>query len=214
MNTRLSLATAALLCCAAVTPLAAGADPWDVRREVREGAREIDRERHEAAHEIRRCETRECQKREAREGKREMDRERHEAHREIQAARGQPYYGPPAKYVRNTPYSYYYGNTRYYGDNRYYYGHNGWDRVSHFHPGGHYCCDARHVVHYRDGYYRNHGRWYREGRYWDEVAYVNRYYRGHRHHHDHDDGDDDLLRGIAIGAAVVGVIAAVHEAND
>lgn len=213
MNTRLSLATVALLCCAAVTPLTAGADPADVRREMREGAREVDRERHEAVHEIRRCETRECEKREAREGKHEMDRERHEAHREVQAARGQPYYGPQPQYVRNPPYSYYYGNARYYGDNRYYYGHNGWDRVSHFHPNGQYCRDAHHVAHYRDGYYRNNGRWYREGRYWDEVAYVNRYYPRHRHH-DHDDGDDDLLRGIAIGAAVVGVIAAVHEAND
>lgn len=209
VNTRLSLATA-LLCCAAVAPLAAGADPREVRREVREGAYEIDRERHEAAHEIRRCETRECAKRESREGKREVKRERHEAHHEIQAARGQTYW-PQAQYARNTPY-YYYNNSRYYGDNRYY-GHNAWDRVSHFHPNGHYCRDVRHVVHYRDGYYRNSGRWYRDGRYWNEPAYVDRYYR--QRHRDHDDDDnDDLVRGIVIGAAVVGVIAAVHEAND
>ena len=74
----------------------------------------------------------------------------------------------------------------------------------------HYCRDARHVVHYRDGYHRNSGRWYRDGRHWNETAYVDRYYRYHRD----DDDDDDLLRGIFIGAAVVGVIAAVHEAND
>jgi hypothetical protein len=187
---RLSLVTALLCCASTMAPLAAGADPRGEHREVREGA-----------------------KREVREGKAEMKRERHEEHRAIQAARGQTYYWPPVHYVRNTPYYYYYGNARYYGDPGYYYGHTGWDRVSHFHPGGHYCRDVRHVAHYRDGYYRNHGRWYRDGRYWDEPAYVNRYYRRH-HHHDHDDDDDDLLRGIAIGAAVVGVIVAVNEAND
>jgi hypothetical protein len=126
------LATA-LLCCAAVAPLAAVADPRDVHREVRKSA-----------------------------------------------------------------------NARYYG-------HTGWDRVSHLHPNGHYCRDVRHISHYRDGYYRDSGRWYRDGRYWNEVAYINRYYR--HHNHDRND-DDDLWRGIVIGAAVVGVIAAVHEAND
>jgi hypothetical protein len=207
VKTRLSLATA-LLCCASLAPLVAGADPWEVRREVREGAREIDRERHEAAHEIRRCETRECAKREAREGKREVKRERHEARHEIQAERGYGY-RPQPQYAHNRPY-YYYNNARYYGDSRYY-GRNEWDRVAHFHPNGHYCRDVRHVAHYRDGYYRNNARWYRDGRYWNEPDYVNRYYRRHR---GNNDGNDDLLRGIAIGAAVVGVIAAVHEAND
>jgi hypothetical protein len=202
MKARLSL-VAALLCCASMAPLAAGADPWEVRREVREGAREIDRERHEAAHEIRRCDTRECAKREAREGKHEVDRERREARNEIHAARGQG------------DWPYYYHDVRYYSDGRYrgndrYYGGNVWDGIAHYHPGGHYCREARHVIHYRDGFYRSSGRWYRDGRYWYEPDYVNRYYR---HHRGHDD-DDDLVRGIVIGAAVVGVIAAVHEAND
>jgi hypothetical protein len=156
---------AALLCCASLAPLAAGADPWEARREVREGAR-----------------------------------------KEIHAARAHGHW-PPGHYVRHSPY--YYVSSPYYRDGRYY-GSNVWDGVAHYHPDGHYCREARHVVHYRDGYYRTSGRWYRDGRYWNEPDYVNRYYR---HHHD-DDDNDDLLRGIVIGAAVVGVIAAVHEAND
>ena len=213
VNIRSTLA-AALLCCASLAPLAAGADPWDVRREVREGAYSVERERQEAAREIRRCQTRECAKREAREGKREVDRERREARNEIHAARGQGHW-PPGHYVRNRPY--YADDARYYGADRYrindrYYGSNAWDGIAHYHPDGHYCSDARHVAHYRDGYYRTSGRWYRDGRYWNEPDYVGRYYR--RHRGGDDDGNDDLLRGIAIGAAVVGVIAAVHEAND
>jgi hypothetical protein len=211
VKTQFSLA-AALLCCASLAPLAAGADPWEVRREVREGAYSIERERQEAAREIRRCQTRECAMRESREGKREVDRERREARHEVHAARGQGHW-PPGHYVRGRPYTYenarYDGDGRYYGDSRYY-GSNVWDGVAHYHPDGHYCREARHVVHYRDGYYRTSGRWYRDGRYWNEPDYVNRYYR----HHHHDDDNDDLLRGIVIGAAVVGVIAAVHEAND
>lgn len=141
------------------------------------------------------------------------------AHKEYKAERGHDHgYRPPTQYTRNTSYYYYddddddrrYGDRHYGGDSRYY-GRNDWDRVSHYHPGGRYCRDVRHVVHYRDGYYRNGGRWYRDGRYWNEYAYVNRYYG--RRHHDHD-GNDDLYRGIVIGAAIVGVIAAVHEAND
>jgi len=46
--------------------------------------------------------------------------------------------------------------------------------------------NARHIVHYRDGYYRSNGRWYRDGRYWSEPACVIHYYRG-----DCDDDDDD-----------------------
>lgn len=182
VKTRLSMATAALLCCASLAPLTAGAHSWEVRNEVREGKREVNRERHEARH-------------------------------EINAARGPGYYLPPGQAKR---YYYYNNNDRYYGDSRYYdrarYDDRyAWDRVAHFHPDGHYCRDVNHVAHYRDGYYRNDGRWYRDGRYWNEVAYVDRYYRRYRNH---DDGNDDLLRGMAIGAAVVGVIAAVHEASD
>ena len=43
---------------------------------------------------------------------------------------------------------------------------------------------------------------------------MSRYYDGQNGHGYDDDNDDDLVRGIVIGAAVVGVIAAIHEAND
>jgi hypothetical protein len=60
---------------------------------------------------------------------------------------------------------------------------------------------------YYDRYYRGDGRWYRDGRYWDRHEYERRYYRRR------DDGDD-FLKGVLIGAAVVGVAAAVANADD
>jgi len=191
---------AAILCCASIVPMVAGADPWKVRSEMREGARSVDFEKHEAAHEIRRCETRDCVFREAREGQREVERERREAYDETYRARAGNYY-QPARYNRNVPH---YGDVRYYSSS---------DSDAHYHPGGQYCRDGRHIAHFRDGYYRADRRWYRDGRYWNEYDYVNRYYGGRDRHHDNDD-DDDLLRGVVIGAAVVGVIAAIHDAND
>jgi hypothetical protein len=139
-------------------------------------------------------------RREVREGQREVNRERHEARYEIHQAQAGKYIHP-ARYDRNVPY---YGDVRYYGSSY---------SDAHYHPGGQYCRDGRHIAHLRDGYYRADRRWYRDGRYWSEYDYVNRYYGGRNRHHD-DDDDDDLLRGVVIGAAVVGVIAAIHEAND
>lgn len=68
-----------------LVPGVALADRWEVRREVREGARSVERERREARREIRRCETRECARREIREGYREVERERREARREVRS---------------------------------------------------------------------------------------------------------------------------------
>ncbi len=53
MKTGMPLA-AAMLCCsfASIVPQVADADPWEVRREMREGARSVDIEKHEAAREI------------------------------------------------------------------------------------------------------------------------------------------------------------------
>jgi hypothetical protein len=184
VKTGMSLAAAVLCCsCASIVPLVAGADPWEVRREMREGARSVDIERHEAAREIRRCQTRDCVAREIREGRREVNRERHEARHEIHRAQAGKY-THPARYNRNVPY---------YGDGRYS-SYNYVDRDAHYHPGGQYCRDGRHIAHLRDGYYRADRRWYRDGRYWNEYDYVNRYYGGRNRHHD-DDDDDDLLRG-------------------
>jgi len=182
--------------------MVAGADPWEVRREMREGARSVDTEKREAAREIRRCETRDCVLRELREGQREVNRERREARNEIRRERAENY-SQPARYNRNA---------RYHGDGRYYRS-NYSDSDAHYHPDGQYCRDGRHIVHLRDGYYRDDRRWYRDGRYWNEYDYVSHYYGG-RGRHRHDDDNDDLMRGIVIGAAVVGVIAAIHEAND
>lgn len=201
VKTGMTLAAAILCCaCASIAPRVANADPRQVRSEMREGARSIDNEKHEAAREIRRCETRDCVLREVQEGRREVDRERREARNEIHRERTDNYW-QPAPYSRSP---------RYYGDSRYY-GNSFND--AHYHPGGQYCRDGRHIAHLRDGYYRDGRRWYRDGRYWNEYDYVNRYYGGRNHHHD-DDDDDDLVRGIVIGAAVVGVIAAIHEADD
>ena len=59
----------------------------------------------------------------------------------------------------------------------------------------------------RDEYWRN-GRYFRDGRYWERDEYLRRYY-GHR-----DRDDNDLLKGIVVGAAVVGVTAAIVNAQD
>ena len=76
--------------------------------------------------------------------------------------------------------------------------------------------EARHEIrrelredHRRDQYWRNDGRYYRDGRYWNPQEYERRYYGG-RHSNDRS----DLIKGIAIGAAVVGVTSAVVNAKD
>ena len=43
---------------------------------------------------------------------------------------------------------------------------------------------------------------------------MSRYYRAGDGRRNDDEDNDDLMRGIVIGAAAVGVIAAIHEAND
>ncbi len=203
MKTRkLLAATLAFLGCAAIVPMVAGADPKEVRREMREGARSVENEKREAAREIRQCKTRDCVLHETREGRREVHRERVEARNEIRRERDARYSPPAPRHYRDA--RYYYADGRYHDSN--YYGSSG----AHYHPGGRFCRDARHIAHLSDGYYRDYRRWYRDGRYWNEYDYVNRYYS----HNRHDDDNDDLMRGIVIGAAVVGVIAAVHEAND
>lgn len=130
-------------------PAQALAQSWEVRREVREGARSVAREKREAARELRRCTTRECARREVREGYREVNQERREARREV---------------LR----------------------------------------EVREDV--RDQYGRD-GRYFRDGRYWDRDEYIRRYY-GHQ-----EDGNG-LLKGLVIGAAVVGVTAAIVNAQD
>ena len=206
MNTRriASLAATTALSLATLVPALAGADPWDVRREVIEGARNVQQERREAAREIDRCRTRECVEREIREGRHEVNRERREARREIHRERHDSVFDAVRHgYPHRRPVAYGHGRPWYAYD-------------AHYHRNGRYCDDARHVAHFRDGYYRGDRRWYRDHRYWDEYDYVSRYYRGRERYRDRDDddGNDDLLRGIAIGAATVGVIAAIHEAND
>jgi len=138
--------------CVGGTALDAAARSWEVRREVREGAREVSRERYEAARELRRCTTKECARREVREGYREVNRERREARREVKR-------------------------------------------------------EVREDI--RDQYWRS-GRWYRDGRWWDRNDYYRRYYP----HMYRNDDDDNLLQGLVIGAAVVGVTAAIVNAQD
>lgn len=221
VKTRIYLA-AAILCCVSVAPTVAGADPHEVRREVREGARSVVHERREAAREMRSCQSRECVLREMREGQREVNREQREAYREVRQERSRDYYpsirhDPDGRYDRDHRY---HGNGNHYGWNdrngRYDGNHYGWrnDRDAHYHPGGHYCRDGRHIVHLRDAYYRGDRRWYRDGRYWNEPDYVARYYRHRNRQRGDNDFNDDFLRGAVVGAAVVGVIAAIHEAND
>jgi hypothetical protein len=59
---------------------------------------------------------------------------------------------------------------------------------------------------YRDRWYRGDGRWYRDGRYWNRNDYERRYYRRR-------DRGGDVLKGALVGAAVVGVVAAIAD-ND
>lgn len=60
---------------------------------------------------------------------------------------------------------------------------------------------------YRDRWYRGNDRWYRDGRYWGRDEYERRYY-GRR-----DDGGS-VLPGLLVGAAVVGVVAAIADADS
>jgi hypothetical protein len=61
---------------------------------------------------------------------------------------------------------------------------------------------------YYDNYYRGSNRWYRDGRYWDRGDYERRYY------YRRDNDGSDILKGALVGAAVVGVVAAIADAND
>jgi hypothetical protein len=140
----------ALLVTDLLWPAQALAQSWEVRREVREGARSVAREKREATRELRKCTTRDCARREVREGYREVNRERREARREIRR-------------------------------------------------------EVREDV--RDQYWRD-GRYFRDGRYWDRDEYMRRYYGRH------DDNGNNLLTGVAIGAAIVGVTAAVINSQD
>lgn len=67
--------------------------------------------------------------------------------------------------------------------------------------------EIRHEVreNYYDRYFQGNDRWYRDGRYWNRYDYQNRYYRRN---------DDDLLKGVIIGAAVVGVAAGIANSDD
>lgn len=130
-------------------PTQALAQSWEVRREIREGARSVAKEKREAARELRGCTTKECARREVREGYREVNRERREARREIRR-------------------------------------------------------EVREDV--RDQYWRD-GRYYRDGRYWERDDYMRRYYGN-------DDEGSSLLKGLLVGAAVVGVTAAIINAEN
>jgi hypothetical protein len=143
--------TACVLASSLVLPAAADAQRWEVRREAREGRREVNREKYEAYRELKRCTTRECAAREVREGRREVSREKREARREVR------------REVRDS---------------------------------------------YRDSWYRGGDRWYRDGRYWDRSDYERRYYS----RDDRDDGGD-VVAGVLVGAAVIGVVAAIADAD-
>lgn len=129
-------------------PTDAWAQSWEVRREIREGNREVARERAEAAREIMRCKTKACAEREFREANREVARERREARREVMREIREDYY---------------------------------------------------------DRFYRGNGRWWRDGRYWNRDDYLRRYYARR------DNDGADVLKGALVGAAVVGVIAAIAD---
>ncbi len=92
-------------------PADALASRWEVRQEMKEGARSVQREKREAVRELRKCETHDCARREIREGQREVARERREARREIRREIREDYYD-----------NYYRGDNRWYRDGRY------WDR--------------------------------------------------------------------------------------
>jgi hypothetical protein len=61
---------------------------------------------------------------------------------------------------------------------------------------------------YYDRYYRGGDRWYRDGRYWDRYEYERRYYSRR------DNDGEEFLKGALVGAAVVGVAAAIANSND
>jgi hypothetical protein len=106
-----AMATASVALGGAFAPTEALASRWEVRQEVREGAKSVRKEKKEAARELRKCQTRECARREIREGQREVSRERREARREIRQE------------IREDRYdNYYRGGDRWYRDGRY------WDR--------------------------------------------------------------------------------------
>jgi hypothetical protein len=56
-----------------------------------------------------------------------------------------------------------------------------------------------------DNYYRGGDRWYRDGRYWNRRDYESRFYRRR------SNGGSDVLTGVLVGAAVVGVVAAIAD---
>lgn len=58
---------------------------------------------------------------------------------------------------------------------------------------------------YYDRFYRGNGRWWRDGRYWNRNDYLRKYYKRR------DNDGIDVLTGVLVGAAVVGVIAAVTD---
>lgn len=58
---------------------------------------------------------------------------------------------------------------------------------------------------YYDRFYRGNGWWWRDGRYWNRNDYMRRYYNRR------DNDGADVLTGVLVGAAVVGVIAAVTD---
>ena len=107
--TRWSSVAISVTLLACVAPATVMADRWEVRREVREGYYEVDREKREAARELRRCQTRECARREVREGYREVGREKREARHEIRRELREDYYRD----------QYYRGDQRWYRDGRY-----------------------------------------------------------------------------------------------
>ena len=107
----MAVAAAGVVLVGVFAPTDVLASRWEVRQEVREGAKEVRKEKKEAIRELRKCETRECARREIREGQREVARERREARREIRREVREDYYD-----------GYYRGDDRWYRDGRY------WDR--------------------------------------------------------------------------------------
>lgn len=83
MRKSTKLKYAGLLLGVFLLPVAGWADRWDVRKEAREGAREIQRERREAAREILEADTPWERRHEIREAERQIGRERREARREV-----------------------------------------------------------------------------------------------------------------------------------
>jgi hypothetical protein len=83
MNCRSIGKTGILLVALLLMATSAGAQRWEVRREIAEGNREIRRERREARREILNADTPWEMRREIREGAREIGRERREKRREV-----------------------------------------------------------------------------------------------------------------------------------